>query len=450
MIEHQFRRTVVGTVAILFSAFSSAPGAVELKPEYPRLGGIQNGTTNYKGYGDPAYQAAMAKLDFVILGGGSRQMNRHAKAIKRMNPSIILGKYTNITTVRDKDSDYLAPLRKKLFEERGPNATNAVDWWLRDADGNRVEGLSGGNVRANITDWVKPDKNGDFWSEFRAKYDYEYWMKDDVWDVWYSDVGHWRPRFQGKGMIGDFSGGQEVSTGEIDEAWRKGHRRHWDAIRKLRPDILISVNHDWYTAHHRAGDAFSLGVYANQINGGMLEEVMAPDDGFEFNKGWDRLYEAYRWSYGYMVEPVVMMFTVRGQPEDYQFFRYAFTTCLLGGAFFDYLPDNKFRKGSVPWFDEFDRAGRDNTGWMGQPKAGSAFPASWKQGVYRRDFENAIVLVNPRGNGKRVVELEPGLMHLEGRQAPAVNHGGPAESVVLEDADGIVLVLKTYLDSVGD
>ena len=121
MMQAQFPHMDFRLLAILFLVLSPPASAVELEQEYPRLGGIQNGNTNYKGYGDPAYQWAMAKLDFVIFGGGSRQMTRHAKSIRHPNSSIIPRKYTNITTVRDKDSDDLAPLRKKVFGDRGQN-----------------------------------------------------------------------------------------------------------------------------------------------------------------------------------------------------------------------------------------------------------------------------------------------------------------------------------------
>jgi hypothetical protein len=62
------------------------------KQGYPQVGGIQNGTAIYKGYGDPAYRRVMARLDFVILGGGLRQLTYHANAIKGLYPSLILGK----------------------------------------------------------------------------------------------------------------------------------------------------------------------------------------------------------------------------------------------------------------------------------------------------------------------------------------------------------------------
>jgi hypothetical protein len=64
----------------------------------------------------------------------------------------------------------------------------------------------------------------------------------------------------------------------------------------------------------------------------------------------------------------------------------------------------------------------------------------WQNGVYRRDFENGVALVNPRGNGQQTVQLEAGLRRIAGNQDPAVNNGQAVDTVTLQDADGIILV----------
>jgi hypothetical protein len=439
-------RGLTGALAVSITCIlATTVQAGEVKQSYPRLGGIQIGSTPYKGYGDPEYRKAMARLDLVLLGGSGPVMNEHARALKNLNPDILLAKYTNVTAVFDRDSNYTTPLRRKLSAENGPNTTNAADWWLRDFDGNRIEGATKNNMRANITEWVKPDSKGRRWTEFKAQYDYDIWFKDKVWDIWYSDVSGYRPKFQGRGPIGDFSGGKVTDPAEIEAGWRRGHQAWWRAIRRLRPDIMIMANHNWYLYQASNNGVWDLKEYDKQVEGGLLERIMARDRSFEANKGWNRLYEVYRWSIDYLRTTPILFFNVIGDPDDYQFFRYAFATCLMGDGFFDYSPKD-FHYGTVEWFDEFDRAGRDTTSWMGVPAAGSAFPReAWRQGVYRRDFENAVVLVNPRGNGAKTVEVESGLRHLDGRQDPGVNNGQLASRITLADGDGIVLVREDYL-----
>jgi hypothetical protein len=85
----------------------------------------------------------------------------------------------------------------------------------------------------------------------------------------------------------------------------------------------------------------------------------------------------------------------------------------------------------VLWFDEFDFD-------LGLPVQ-TRRNAAWSQGVWRRDFENGIVLVNPRGNGSRTVSLGGSFRKLSGSQDPSVNNGAQVTSVTLADRDGIIL-----------
>jgi len=59
--------------------------------------------------------------------------------------------------------------------------------------------------------------------------------------------------------------------------------------------------------------------------------------------------------------------------------------------------------------------------------------------VWRRDFDNGIVLVNPAGNGAKTVDLGGTFHKLTGTQAPDINNGATVTSVTLADRDGIVL-----------
>jgi hypothetical protein len=64
---------------------------------------------------------------------------------------------------------------------------------------------------------------------------------------------------------------------------------------------------------------------------------------------------------------------------------------------------------------------------------------AWRDGVYRRRFENGMVLVNPGPLPRRVV-VEGGYTHFRGRQAPRINNGLPVKSVTIGARDGVVLV----------
>ena len=102
-------------------------------------------------------------------------------------------------------------------------------------------------------------------------------------------------------------------------------------------------------------------------------------------------------------------------------------------------------QGSRPnwdWYDEYDLAGTSNTKWLGAAVDGPQL-APWSNGVYRREFQNGLVLVNPLGNGTRTVNVGAGWRRFQGTQDPVHNNGQAASSITLEAQDAILLVRVT-------
>ena len=142
-------------------------GELAAKQSFPRLGGIYNGKSPYSGYEDPEYHRSLARLDLVVLGfprGWRRNGTTPrdvAKAIKSRNPSILLGQYTILGEVH-KTSNAGEYFRQKISSERGPNNTNAFDWWARDLNGN-LTSVYPNTWYVNITEYVRPDSTGLRW-----------------------------------------------------------------------------------------------------------------------------------------------------------------------------------------------------------------------------------------------------------------------------------------------
>jgi Hypothetical glycosyl hydrolase family 15 len=125
----------------------------------------------------------------------------------------------------------------------------------------------------------------------------------------------------------------------------------------------------------------------------------------------------------------IVGFNVWGAVDDYRLLRYAYASCLLDDGYFSFT-DKSRGYSSVPWFDEYNHK-------LG--KALSVPPtAAWSQGVWRRDFQNGVVLVNPTSE-TRTVNVESGLRRLAGTQDPAVNSGSAVSQVSIRPKDGIVL-----------
>ena len=132
--------------------------------------------------------------------------------------------------------------------------------------------------------------------------------------------------------------------------------------------------------------------------------------------------------------------------------RYGITGALMNNGY--YFADNGvYDEETVAnrrWFDEYDNAGA-GVGYLGYPvssSAGNAQTAAWSNGVWMREFQNGVVLWNPKGNGARTVNVSAlvspaghtGLKHIAGKQDPAINNGKAVTSVTLQDRDGVILL----------
>lgn len=406
----------------------------EIKQAFPRLAGIQIGRNPYpKKHNDPEYARQIAKLDVAVLSQFAQ--DETALSIKQLNPDILLGRYTNIVEVFQGACCDHEIWRDKLARERGPNPDVHPDWYVRTPNtGERIE-VWPGTWRVNITDYVRPDSNGDTWVDYRVKYDYQTWFKNEVWDIWYSDVVDHQPRWRDKS--GTYSGDRATQLEEI-AAYRRAHRRHWDGIYAARPGTIVMVNYNWHRYQESQGK-FDLDVYNKGVQAGLFEHAMRspPRPGSK----WELTYKWYRWSESYLKDPPLLIFHVQGPRDDYQFVRYSFATALMGNGFYKFSPNDEYYFGTVEWFDEFDLAGTADTSWLGL--AITPPPEKpWQNGVYRRDFENGIALVNSHNNDPQTVTIgaDENLRRFLGKQDPAVNNGQPARQITLKAGDGILLV----------
>ena len=78
-------------------------------------------------------------------------------------------------------------------------------------------------------------------------------------------------------------------------------------------------------------------------------------------------------------------------------------------------------------------------GYLDYPR-NSPQTSAWSQGVYRREFDKGLVLVNPKGNGTKTVNVGSGWRRIDGSQDRTVNNGQNASSVTLKAEDGIILL----------
>jgi hypothetical protein len=403
----------------LCSQVAGADGAVT--GGFPRLMGMNIGAKNYE---DAGYQRDISGLDVVILGfyrgwqppghaaNSTLAMRKVVRAIKARNPRILVGQYTILNEVTDNPNDAATmDLRDKLY---------ASHWWLLNAAGRKVQWTSQYSAwEINFTNWTRPDAGGRRWPEWLAERDHTAYFRDiPEIDIIYLD-----------GVITPLRVTADWDLDKVDDnrtspnilaAHYAGHLAHWNRLRALAPNALLVGNTDNDLANAQ---------WRNQLNGGLLEGLMGERWSIETRAGWGAMMQRYRAVLQNTRQPKIVGFNVMGAPDDHRFFRYAYTSCLLDDGYFSFTDKSRGFSG-VPWFDEYDY------------KLGNALSAppntAWDKGIWRRDFQNGVVFVNPTTE-TRTVNVEPGLRRLAGMQDPAINNGSAVSRLTLRPKDGIVL-----------
>jgi hypothetical protein len=410
-----------------------------IKTLFPRLGRYSIGSP--QNYGSSGAQEQLARVDMLIISftlswGSAGAMNAAVDAIKAINPAIKIVNYVCLDAVHATLSGQL-PLRNKL---------NAEGWWLypHGTSGSPVPSFWAGVLSTNLTNYCPADGGGDKWNTWLA----EYW-NDHVWslitnlDGVFTDNVLWRPR-----VTGDWNRdgtADDPHNATVAGWYRAGMLAHLDHIRTLMPGALVLGNiGDWQKA------TTALPEYENELDGGILEGYIGNSwspEGIDANGtyngwgSWNLLMTGYRKVKAYAGSDKILVFQHKGKRTDYKGFRYGFASCLMDDAYYDFADSETggVTGQYVRWFDEYDLAGTSDTAWLGT--AVDAPPtAAWQSGVYRRRFTGGMVLVNPRGNGARVVTIESGYKRFVGTQDPAVNNGSSATSFSIADRDGLFLL----------
>lgn len=405
--------------------------APPIKTAFPRLAGVVYSAPH--NYADPAVANQLARLDLVIVDfhaswGPEAARQAAVMDLKRRKPELIVLDYVMMERMSNKNRG-VAPYRDKLDKET---------WWLYESGsaGDRVS-PDENFFMTNYTSLAPADAAGQQWNQWFAERIYaDSWDGVPALDGYFEDNMFWAPRENGDwDRDGDPDSRHDP---EVQARHRMGHLGFHDRVSANWPTALRTGNvGDWGRPEARVPE------YDQKLDGGLMEGYIGAWYSVE-RKGWDQLMASYRKVMGLLRPPKLGIFNVWADPSDYQTFRYGFASALMDDGYLALSDSTKtggrgIYRPRVPWFDEYDLGGRRTTSWLGA--AIDAPPTEpWQDGVYRRRFEHGMAIVNPKGNGARVVTVEPGYRRIPGTQAPEVNNGEPASAIALRDRDGILLV----------
>jgi hypothetical protein len=413
-------------VATIAAIGASATVAAWNPPDFPRVGGIQIGSPF--NYNDPGYQAQIARqavtvlADYPTLAPGGMSMQTVATKIKAINPNALLFVYTNANQLRADQA---------LGTASWGNYRATIDkmkWWLY-SDKNMTQLVNSGfgdanNWAINTTLFTPQDSQGNIWMDWMTKFYVNTYAKPaPALDGFFMDNVFWRPYIDGDW---NRDGAVDSQNDPKVQAWfRQGYARYFSDLKTLMPGKYQLGNiGDW------GAPQSTLTEYQGLVNGGVLEGYIGKSWSVETWGGWAAMFAQYRKVMGAVAAPKLVIFNQWGSKTDYQSMRYGLGTCLLDDGYYSFTDNTQLYYGVV-WFDELDQK-------LG---AGMAKPtAAWQKGVWRRDFDNGIVLVNPKGNGPQTVTLEGPYVKIRGSQDPLTNNGQTVTTVTLKDRDGIILL----------
>jgi hypothetical protein len=406
-----------GTLTLVSPVFAADP--------YPRTGAIVTGGA--QNYWDSNVQASMAKLQVVILAaypgwgsGHGTTMEKTVQQLKARNSNLKVFLYVQVMGRPSPVPSVWPGLQSKL---------DAQKWWLYQPWGSSTRAASdcGSGSGLNMTAYSRKDSSGLTYNQWIARY-----LADQIGDKtpsatgFFTDCVFWRPRSNA-----DYN--QDGTTDSASSAtaglWlRQGFGRYIDELRANLPGKLQLANiADWGKP-----EALLDGL-SGEFNGGVLEGMIGRSYSREnLSGGWALMMAQYRKAMGAVASPKIGLFTMTGSLTDYQGMRYGLASASMEDGYFAFQDQAKTGYSTAVWFDEYGAK-------LGSAKTGPVRTA-WKSGVYRREFTNGIILVNPKGNGVRTVTLDGTFKKLKGTQAPTVNNGATVTSVTLKDRDGIVLL----------
>jgi hypothetical protein len=411
-------------------------GSEQSGPEYPRRGTVRiGGAFNYD---STTVQAELSRAHIAILGYWKGWNNGRAMT---MNQSI--------ANIKAGSVDAANPTKVFLYVNNGefsdnPNLStvevtdklDAMDWWLKNSAGQRVVSPygAGSYYLTNTTSFAPLDGGWD-WTEWYAN-----WLKTNfdtpnpLIDGFFTDNVYPYVR-----KDGDWNrdGTQDLQSNPTVATWfRQAFRKHYNVLDNILPVGKRQIGN--------IGAMAEPGVviepeYIGMVDGGTFEKAFTVANGGGHEQfGWAQMMARYRRLLDVVDGEKLLILMQTGSLTDYQRMRYGLGSTLLDNGYYSFsLNDDKYD--STPWFDEYDI----KLGYPITPPPTSA----WQLGVYRRDFQNGIVLVNPRGNGARTVTLGSGFKRHSGTQDSITNSGANAPTVTLQEQDAIILLYKPHWSS---
>jgi hypothetical protein len=420
-----------------------ANAATPLGPSFPRIGTARISGTNLT---QTAVQNEIGKADVALITWGTTSgfaLDPVVQAIhtnSRRGTKVIL--YTKM-----QEANFLQSGSEKTEADVYAMINGPHNWWVRNVAGAPLDAnyKPGTFELVNITR-LSPEREGGltFARWFAHWVEDHYVAPNPSIDGIYMDNASWKmptsAATSDPALAGDWNVdgvGDPGTRADIRQAYRRGFRDFFDEMAAAMGASKFKFANVGTWGQTTPADNGELAEYYGAVHGGVIETLIDTGNGgaVETWGGWLRMMETYRKVLSTMAGSARLAMFLHGLPTatSWQEMRYGLASCLLDDGYYTpFIGSSGYS--TTPWFDEYDAN-------LGQ--ATSLPPTqAWDvpKNVWRRDFQNGIVLVNPKGNPAVTVTVEPGFHRIDGQQDHTVNNGQPAGSITLQPRDGIILL----------
>ena len=360
----------------------------------------------------------LISFDILILPMEAQVYNRDFFSYARANkPSLVILAYVPSRSINILDIEDYAQIRKRL------KAGIKDDWYLKSSEGKVVSAWPG-TIPVNVTTG---------WNAHLPQFLKETILSTNLWDgIFYDEVQDSMQYLNG----GDIDINQDrivENKQTMDELWQDGVEVLLRNSRELFGNKTIIMT-----------NGSSLPQYTPYVNGRMFENFPAPEEGFL----WPRIMKQYISLQTQVLTPRLFVINANtrngGAQNNYQRVRYSLASTLLGDGYFGFDFGDQDH-GQVWQYDEYNVV-------LGNAKSSplsiDGISTEISKGVWRRDYEQGVVLVNAHDETS-VIDLAGEYEHIHGTQDPRANSGVITDSVSLAPRDGRILLrpLDTLLNA---
>jgi hypothetical protein len=238
---------------------------------------------------------------------------------------------------------------------------------------------------------------------------------------------------------------QSCTDSAVEAAYEAGEVAGVTARRAVEPDMIISGNTDSTTSstHNSSAPPLSAPLLTGQLDGAHMECVSITGTLKYFGENFTTMMNDYLGEPAHLRGAKLQEMGACIASGDYAAFRFSLGTALMGDGFLAVSINGNYNTAGVAWFDEYN-VNLGTASQVAATSASSVYQAGVQagnyqnSGVWRRDFQNGIALVNSTTSAKTIT-LGGTFHKLVGTQDSAINNGDAVTSVTINAEDGLVL-----------